>query len=70
MEWLKCIDISNKLRLLVPLEIAQRYNFGGEVRYEETVLFYGRDGFFHVEVLRWLWAYATEFRGPAAITRA
>ena len=70
MERLKRIDISDRLRLLIPLEVAQRYNFGGEVRYEETVLFYGSDSFFHVEVLRWLWAYATEFGGPAAITRA
>ena len=32
VERLKRINISDGLRLLVPLEIAQRYNFGGEVR--------------------------------------
>src|ERR1700759_4607014 len=34
-ERLERIDVSGGLRLLVPLEIAQRYDFGGEVGYEE-----------------------------------
>ena len=70
MERLKRIDISDGLRLLVPLEIAQGDFFGCEVSYQEAILFDRCDGFFHVEVLRWLRAHATEFRRPAAITRA
>src|SRR4029077_10489743 len=67
---LERIDISDGLRLLVPLEIAQRYVFGCKVSYQESVLFDRCDGLFHVQMLRWLRAYPTEFRGPAAIARA
>ena len=70
VERLKRINISDGLRLLVPLEIAQRYAFGCKVSYQESVLFNRCDGLFHVQMLRWLRAYTTEFRGPAAITRA
>jgi hypothetical protein len=61
VERLKCINISDGLCLLIPFEIAQRYVFRSEVRYEEAVLFDRRDGFVHIEVLWWLWAYATKF---------
>ena len=37
MERLKRIDISDGLRLLVPLEIAQRDVFGCEVSYQEAI---------------------------------
>jgi hypothetical protein len=68
VERLERIDICYGLRLLVPLEIAQRYVLGCKVSYQEAVLFDRCDGLFHVQVLRWLRAYTTEFRGPAAIT--
>ena len=70
VERLERINISDRLRFLVPPEILQRYAFGREIRYEKAVLFYGDDGFFHIEMLWWLWAYSAEFRGPAAGARA
>jgi hypothetical protein len=70
VERLKRVYFSDGLRLLVPLEIAQRNVFGCEISYQEAVLFDRCDGLFHVQVLRWLRAHTTEFRGPAAITRA
>ena len=70
MERLKRIDISDGLRLLVPPEIAQGDVFGCEVSYQEAILFDRCDGFFHVQMLRWLRAHPTEFRGPATVTGA
>jgi hypothetical protein len=62
VERLKRIDIIDGLRLLVPLEITQRYVVGCEVSYQETVLFDGCNGLFHVQVLRWPRADATELQ--------
>ena len=70
MERLKRIDISDGLRLLVPPEIAQGDVFWCEVSYQEAILFDRCDGFFHVQMLRWLRAHPTEFRCPTAVTRA
>src|SRR4029077_9244926 len=58
VERLKRIDVGDGLRLLVPLEIAQRYFFGREVSYQEAVFFDRGDGFLHIQVLRWLRADA------------
>ena len=69
VERFKRVDVADGLRLLIPLEIAERYRLRCEVHQQKTVLLDRFDSFLHVEMLRWLWTNAPKFGRPAAGAR-
>ena len=69
VKWFKRVDVADRLGLLIPLEIAERYRLRREVYQQKTILLDRLDGFLHVEMLRRLRTDPAKFGGPTASAR-
>src|SRR5438045_9791477 len=67
VERLKRVDITDRLRLLVPLEVAQPNVFRREVRQEEAIFFDWYDCLLHIHVMWWIWVFTTKLSVTADI---